>query len=286
MTALHAFPEATAAVVVAVIAGLLGLALLGCYVRGVVRLDEHPQGRRQLGLRPAALGLGVAVLLTLGGSPLAEDLEDRLWTHMVQHMAFLLVVAPLLAWSAPGTATLAGCPAGLRRGLVRLGRGLRLRHLNQPALAWVACIGALWAWHLPGPYDAAVRAEPIHLLEHATFVLSAWWFWWHLVGPVRRRLPDLAGAAYVVAAIPPGSALAAVLTFPRHPLYPAQAALSRAAGLDPVADQRLGGLVMWIPMDFAFVAIAVALLYRWLRALRTRWPEGAPPVAAAWGGRP
>jgi cytochrome c oxidase assembly factor CtaG len=96
-------------------------------------------------------------------------------------------------------------------------------------------------------------------------------------------------ALYLVAAIPPGAALGAVLTFPDHPLYPAQAALAVASGVDPLRDQRIAGLVMWVPLDFAFILIAVLVLARWLRSLETRWPEPGyqrpdPAVPAAQTG--
>jgi putative membrane protein len=84
---------------------------------------------------------------------------------------------------------------------------------------------------------------------------------------------------YVVAAIPPGAALGAVLTFPSHPLYPAQAARAAASGIDPLLDQRIGGLVMWVPLDFAYILLAVLLLSRWLRSMETAWPEPVPAEA-------
>lgn len=253
------------------VATVIGLAV---YARGIIALRHHPQGRRRTGWQPAALVAGVLVVAVLGASPLAEVMERRLWTHMVQHLAFLLVAAPLLASSSPGAAVLAGLPRAARTGLVRAAHLLRLPSLNRPLFAWVVSQAAMWAWHLPGPYDAAVRSEPVHLCEHATFLLTGWWFWSHVLG--RRRLGNLPAAGYVAAAILPGSALAAVLTFPRHALYPAQAALSRAAGIDPVLDQHIGGLAMWVPMDFLYIALAVLFFSRWMDSAQRSWPGQAP----------
>jgi cytochrome c oxidase assembly factor CtaG len=64
-----------------------------------------------------------------------------------------------------------------------------------------------------------------------------------------------------------------VLTFPQHPLYPAQAANAAASGINPLLDQRVGGLVMWIPLDFVYLLIAIGLFARWLHQLGARWPE-------------
>ena len=246
-----------------------------CYVRGLVVVRRHPQGRRVHRWRPLAAALGVLVVVLVAGSPLGELLEKRLSTHMVQHLVLMLVAAPLFAYAAPGQPLLAGLPRFLRRPLVRLGHRLPLRGLLAPHLAWAGYVVGLWAWHLPVAYDAALHSETTHLLEHATFLVSAWLFWWHLATISRRRMRGIPAVLYLVAAIPPGAALGAVLTFPNHPLYPVQAALARATGVDPVHDQRIAGLVMWVPLDFAFVLVAVLLLARWLRNLQDRWPEPA-----------
>jgi cytochrome c oxidase assembly factor CtaG len=78
---------------------------------------------------------------------------------------------------------------------------------------------------------------------------------------------------YLVAAIPPGAALGALLTFASHPIYPPQAREAAASGANPLTDQRVAGLVMWVPLDFLYVALAVVLIARWLRTLQQRWPE-------------
>ena len=261
---------------------LLGLTAIAvvvggwCYVRGLRVVRRHPQGRRvQRWWRPASAATGLLTVVLVAGSPLGELLEQRLSTHMVQHLVLMLVAAPLFAFAAPGQPLLAGLPRAVRRPVVRLGHRLRLQGLLAPHLAWACYIAGLWAWHLPVAYDAALHSETTHLLEHATFLVTAWLFWWHLATISRRRMRGIPAALYLVAAIPPGAALGAVLTFPNHPLYPAQAALATAAGVDPVHDQRIAGLIMWVPLDFAFVLVAVLLLARWLHNLQDRWPEPA-----------
>ena len=266
----------------------------GFYVRGLRVLRRHPQGRRMHRWRPLAAALGVLTVVLVAASPLAELMERRLSTHMAQHLALMLVAAPLLAFAAPGQPVLAGLPRAVRRPLVRLGHRLPLRGLLAPHLAWACYIAGLWAWHLPVAYDAALHSEVTHFLEHATFLVTSWLFWWHLATISRRRLRGVPAALYLVAAIPPGAALGAVLTFPNHPLYPAQAALAAATGVNPVRDQRIAGLVMWVPLDFAFILVAVLMLAHWLRNLEARWPEptydvldeaGAPSVPAREGAR-
>jgi len=259
---------------------ILGLAatapvvVLGpCYLRGLARVLRHPQGRRRHLRRAWAAAAGLLSILVVCAPPVGERLEERLSTHMVQHLVLIMVSAPLLAYAAPGQPLLAGLPAAVRQRMVGLGRRLPVGVLLTPHLAWAAHIAALWLWHLPVAYDAAVTSEPLHLVEHACFLSTAWLFWWHLATLTRHRLRGVAAALYLLAAIPPGAALGAVLTFPSHPLYPAQARHALEAGTDPLLDQRIGGLVMWIPLDFAYLAVVVWLVVGWLGSMQLRWPE-------------
>jgi cytochrome c oxidase assembly factor CtaG len=71
-----------------------------------------------------------------------------------------------------------------------------------------------------------------------------------------------------------GGALGALMSFSASPWYAAYAALGMTRiGLDPVTDQQLAGLVMWIPGGLVHGIAAVVLFYKWLNAA-----EGAHAV--------
>ncbi|MEP9381906.1 cytochrome c oxidase assembly protein [Nocardioides sp. KR10-350] len=253
----------------------LGVTVLGCwYAAGLWEVMDHPQGRRQQRWRAPAVLTGVVVLLAVTVPPLGDVLEERLSTHMAQHLVILTVVAPLLAVGAPGQVLLAALSPTVRRPLVALAHHLPGRALATP-LAWLVSVAGLWLWHLPAAYDAAVRSTGVHLLEHATFLLTAWLFWARLVRLARTPGRGIAAAAYVAAAVPPGAALGAVLTFADRPLYPLQAAHARAVGIDPLLDQRIAGIVMWVPLDLVYLAVAIWLFARWLRGLQESAPDAA-----------
>jgi cytochrome c oxidase assembly factor CtaG len=254
------------------VSGVTLLGLLACYLIGLARLRRSEQGRAHLG-RPWALGAAVVITAVVTTPPVGELLEERLVTHMSQHLTLIMVSGPLLAICGCGLPLLVGLPRAVRRRMVLLQRRFPAPGVVGPHIAWGAYIGALWLWHLPAAYDEAVRSTYVHLTEHACFLLTAWLFWWHLLGPARRRLSGPPAVLYLVASIPPGAALGALLTFTSHPLYPAQSHEAAAAGTNPLTDQRLAGLVMWVPLDFVYVAFAVVLIGGWLRALQRRWPE-------------
>ena len=60
-------------------------------------------------------------------------------------------------------------------------------------------------------------------------------------------------------------ALGALLTLSPVAWYPSYAGRTLAFGLDPLEDQQLGGLVMWIPAGFAYVACGLATAAQWLQ---------------------
>lgn len=257
------------------------------YVRGLLSVRAHQQGRRAQRWRPWLLASALVITVLATAPPLGELLEERLSTHMVQHMILIMVSAPLLALAAPGRPLLAGMPRALRARLVRTARRLPLGGLLTPHFAWAAHIGLLWAWHMPAAYDAALRDEVVHYAEHACFLGTAWLFWWHLATVTRHRLRGPVALLYVMAAVPPGAALGALLTFPNHPLYPLQAAQALAAGMNPLTDQRIGGIVMWVPLDLAYMALAVWLFLRWFRTLdREQQSEVLPAEPGPMPGEP
>ncbi len=246
--------------------------LLVAYVRGLRRALAGPRARTHR-WRATALAAGLLLTVAVTAPPVGDVLEQRLSTHMVQHLVLMLVAAALLAVAQPGRLVMAGLPASLRSPLARLLRAVPGLGLLAPHVAWSLSVAGLWLWHLPLAYDAAVRSGVLHLAEHATFLLTSWLFWWQLVRAGRSRLRGAAAAAYVLAAVPPGAALGAVLTFADHPLYAAQAAHAARAGADPLTDQHLAGIVMWVPLDLLYLALGIWLFGRWFSRLGGPAPD-------------
>jgi cytochrome c oxidase assembly factor CtaG len=57
------------------------------------------------------------------------------------------------------------------------------------------------------------------------------------------------------------------MSFSTSPWYADYAAMGvTGIGLDPVADQQLAGLVMWIPGGLVHGLAALLLFYKWMRA--------------------
>lgn len=187
------------------------------------------------------VAIGIALL-----SPLESMAHDLFSAHMAQHLILIYVAAPLLVLGLPG----------LR--LPRLVTGV--------VTVWVLHVGALWAWHLPSLYSAALRNNPLHGIEHLSFLGTAMLFWSVLLHPdVRRRLAHPAALILVFLTAVASGALGAVLTFATTPLYEVHAGTT--GSLTQLEDQQLAGLVMWIPTGVVYLGAACVLFVKWLRSM-------------------
>jgi putative membrane protein len=226
---------------------------------------------RALGRAPARRGQAVrfvgalvALLLALNG-PL-HDLSD--WylfsAHMVQHLVLTLVVPPLLLTGLPAT-MLDGLLAPL---LARRASAVVLRTITRPLPAFALYTVALVVWHLPGPYNAALEVHGWHVVEHTILVATAVLGWWPVLSPSRRlpALPYAAQLLYLFVFGMPMTVVAAMITGAEHVLYPFYAAAPRITDLTPLADQRLGGIIMWVPAGLIPLAAFTAVYFRWAAA--------------------
>lgn len=231
------------------------------YLRGASRL-----GTLRAGLFLAAWGaLGVALL-----SPLDALSGALASAHMVQHVLLVLVAAPLLALSAPTSTILRGTPLRVRRMLLRARRPFRswvMALVRRPAAVWLLHIAALWCWHAAALYDAALQHPLLHAVEHATFLVTGLLVWQVVVG--RRnpaRISPGLGIIFVFAMALQGVVLSLLMTFARAPWYAYEqlAVTARPWPLDPLADQQLAGVIMWIPGGMVYLAAALVLLVTWI----------------------
>jgi cytochrome c oxidase assembly factor CtaG len=246
------------------------------YARGLATMRSRRPGPSPERKRNVAFYAGLAVVALAVMSPLHALAETLLSAHMVQHVVLIVVAAPLLAYARPGLPIMLGLPAPLQRVLrgdpvLHVSRIIRRAVANAPAV-WILGAAALWVWHLPGPYDWALRNELGHRLEHFSFIATAL-LYWAIVVPRRARVTRHASAiALTFATGLQSAALGAILAFATEPLYPTHADRAVAWGLSPLTDQQLAGVIMWVPMGGLYIAIIAALFLGWMREMDRRLP--------------
>jgi len=200
------------------------------------------------------VGLAVALI-----SPVDRLGEQFATAHMVQHL--------LLADVVPILFTLALTKWILRpvtRHVHRIERAAG--PLGHPAFGVVAYVGAMWLWHVPALYDAALEYPAVHVLEHVSFAAAGLLYWWHLLSPIRSRL-RLAGLGpilYMASTKILVGFLGVLLAFGPDLLYGFYEAGGERWGLSPVDDQQVAGLVMALEQS---LVMGVALAYLFFRML-------------------
>ena len=228
---------------------LTGLA--AAYARGWHRLRAVGHAPPLWRLALYALGLTAVTAALL--SPLDDLAAARFSAHMGQHLLLTMVAAPLLLLGNPLPLVLWGLPP---RARWRLAAPLRRRSRLRAALsaltflpvAGVLHVTAVWLWHLPVLYDAAVEHELVHAFEHATFFATAILFWWPIIQPAPRLRPRSHPGfqiLYLLVATAQNTALGMVLAVPERAFYPHYVSVAAALGISAVDDQMLGGGLMW-----------------------------------------
>ncbi len=236
---------------------------LGCLAALVVYLRRVPAGPWQR----ASFLCGLLIMAFALESPLDVLGDSYLFSaHMAEHLLLILVVPPLLILGISAAAVL----DWLRR---RRLRELEAR-LGNPWVAWFLGMGVMTIWHVPVLYNLALAHEQIHIVQHLSFLVTATIFWWPVLHPVpEMRLQEGLAILYLFAAVAENSALGITITFMRVGHYPAYVhpvdelgALSlirQGWGLGAAQDQRIGGLLMWIPGCFIYFIAILGLFAHW-----------------------
>lgn len=241
----------------------LALSLL-IYLVGWSRLAK----RATTPVRPGLFLSGWVVLTLSLTSPLHEAGERSFTMHMVEHELIMLVATLLLAASGAGGVLAWGLPRPFRQALGGSWKSplqSLWRHLTEPVTATVIQGAVIWVWHAPPLFDRALDSFGWHVTQHAFFFLSSLLFWWAMVHP-RRGSDYGVSAACLFATSLIGGALGALMSLSSSPWYADYAAMGMTGiGLDPVNDQRLAGLIMWIPGGAFHGIAALVLFYKWLK---------------------
>jgi putative membrane protein len=244
---------------------VIGTALLGAaylWAIGPAR-RRHSLGPPVPAWRVLCFFTGLAVLLGALNGPI-HDLSDfyLFWVHMAQHLLLTMVLPPLLIAGLPGwlVERVAGGVVGRQVG----------RALTHPVFAGALFSVILLVWHTVGAYDLMMRHHAVHVATHLMFMASAVVLWWPVMSPAPSlpRLSPGMGMLYLFLVQIPMQLLGAIITFADHPLYTWYVSAPRTWGLSPLDDQKLGGLLMWIPGNLWIWGAMSLLFFQWAKKER------------------
>ncbi|HET8751272.1 MAG TPA: cytochrome c oxidase assembly protein [Gaiellaceae bacterium] len=243
-----------------------------------LRRRGHPVPRP----RAMAFAAGLLTLFFALASPIDTIGEERLFSmHMLQHLLLGDVGALLLVLGLDGR---------LLRPLLRLRLVHRLRLLAHPLIAL-----PLWAvnfvvWHLPTLFDAALRHDGIHALQHSLFIALGMLMWAALLEPLPGpawftapwKIPYVLGMWLVMLV------LSQVFIWSSHVYYAPYAHDPPLWGLTHLADQKAGGGVMLVESALTMLPALVWVLLRVLKESEARQrlvDAGVAPAAASRAAR-
>jgi putative membrane protein len=223
--------------------------------------------------------LGLFALWFALSSPLDTFSPFVLTAHMLQHMTLMMVAPPLILLGEPLIPIVRGMPRFAAREFAgpflnwpvteRIGLAL-----TNPVVALLLMGFVMFFWHVPGPYELALRSSGWHQVEHACFFFASIIFWWPVVQPwpSHTQWPRWAMVPYLVIADLQNTVLSAVLVFSDKILYPSYAAGPSLFGLTPQEDQAAAGAIMWVVGSLAFIVPAILVAIQCLTRRHTEVP--------------
>ncbi|MCW2400831.1 putative membrane protein [Sphingobium sp. B10D7B] len=193
-------------------------------------------GRQQPGLVAAGCG----IMLVAFVSPLCALASALFSARTVHHILLVVCAAPVFALLLP--------------------RG----RSGSAALPFAVSTGTLWLWHIPAFYTAALNHHALYWLMQISLLGTAIWFWRAILS-ARAAWP--AAMVTLAAGVGQMGLLGALITFAPGVLYPHHRIAPLAYGIDPLHDQQLAGLIMWVPAMLPYAVIAGLIA-------RRAWSDG------------
>lgn len=200
--------------------------------------------------------------------------EHQFFIHILQQLSLHDFAPLLIAWSYPGVTLRAGLPLEWRvRWLQPATRATAFRAvlavLLHPFVAAFLFGGMALLWLIPSFHPFVMLNAPTYRLMNWSMALDGLLFWWLVVdgrpSPPARLSPGKR-VLLPLAAMLPTMAWGAILALSSTDYYPIYQICGRAInGIEPLTDQHLGGLILWIPGSFAMILGSLIALRIWMR---------------------
>jgi putative membrane protein len=205
-------------------------------------------------------GLGLLVLWLALETPL-DTISDHYLdsVHMLQHVLLGFVAPPLM---------LLGLSSQMVGRIVRLPG---VRALTEPVPAQVVAGLVMVVWHLPPLYDATLSSEPLHIVEHVSFIAAGVVMYWPILEATSAhahwQMSPGARLLYMLLATLPQDGVALTLIFSRVPFYDYYTHAPRLIpSLTPLIDQTVAGAVLMTLGKATLAVAAIAVFFRWFGA--------------------
>src|SRR6266404_926133 len=226
--------------------------------------------------RAVSYFLGLLLVSTALGSPLAAYDHNLLTVHMIKHLLLMTVAPALILLGEPVRVFWIGMPPLARRSLRRvLQRSVPRRFarmVTSPALYWALSALTLVVWHIPALFTLGVQSATWHTLEEVMFFGAGLLFWWPVIKPWPNTStgPRWSMLLYLFLATLPCDILSGFLAFSDRVAYPVYFSTPRLFGFSVLEDQQCAAALMWTCITLIYLVPAAIITLKLLAPRTSR----------------
>jgi putative membrane protein len=238
------------------------LVLAATYVGASLILEQRPTARQGVAFVAALLVIMIAIT-----GPLDELTRERSFAvYIFQQLLLVFVVPQLLLFGLPGWMLR---PLMLNRFVEPIARVI-----TRPLFAFLLFAAVFTLIHYPVVCDRVCNVHPFYGNLHALLLFVGSLLWWPLLSPLPEypRMTYPMQVMYLFLLMIPMTAVAAPITLAGSVLYIFYMGGMHPLGLTPMADQVLGGLIMWVGQGVYIMFVFTAVFSRW-----SRWDDQEEP---------
>ncbi len=215
------------------------------------------------GWRQGCYAAGLIVLAIALSPPVDKLADELLVAHMAEHLLIGDFAALLIVLGLTGP---------LLAPLLRIRWIGWLRVFTHPVVAVCSWAINFYVWHLPVLYQAALRHDWLHALEHATFLGFGVAVWMGLLGPLPKPqwFGNGARLVYIIAVRLIGTVLANAMIFSGTVWYPYYRAGDAHWHISSLADQISAAGVMMVEESLLTIGLFCWLFLKVAREAEER----------------
>ncbi len=243
--------------------------------------------------RRVAFLCGIAVIYAVLQTRFEYWSQHMFFLNRAQHVVMHHIGPFLIALGGAGPTIRRGMPRWLQRTIDSRFVAAVVRVIQQPLLAAFLFVGLFYFWLIPTVHFRAMIDPRLYAVMNWSMVIDGVLFWCLVLDP-RPKPPARVSYGVRVAlsfgVMFPQILLGAIITFAQRDLYPYYDLCGRLfPSIDAIADQHIGGIVMWIPPSMMSV-IGVIVVLNALRIHEEAKPQTAEAaamsaLASRWTGR-
>lgn len=260
------------------------LTLVGLYLYTAGLIQLRREGERIRVWPAVSFYLGVFSIYVMMHTGLDYLAQYLFLGHRTQHLIIHHHAPLFLVLGGMGRVMPKGLSPGVWAHLVRLAGWYPLRAawawLAHPVTAGALFVAAIFVWMTPQAHFEVMLNLDLYRVMNLSMVLTGVLFWGVMLSP-RGRLQG--GYSFGLRLLLhwfvmlPQIFLGAYVALVDHEIYDVYEVCGRAFAISPMMDQRIGGLLTWVPAAEMMAIAAILMIRLWMqeenRAGNQRQPQ-------------